>query len=89
MDFHCGPIVIASPAYFGAKLSFGELMVVVGAFNQVNTTLRCSRNGAPRCSESLSSVKYCRCLKTAVNRKTRLFNSGTSPIYGSSRMAPG
>ncbi len=34
------PIVIASPAYFNTKLSFGELMVVVGAFCQVNQSLR-------------------------------------------------
>src|SRR5208282_930055 len=34
------PIVIASPAYFSTKLSFGELMVVVGAFYQVNQSLR-------------------------------------------------
>jgi putative ATP-binding cassette transporter len=34
------PLLIASPAYFSAKLSFGELMVVVGAFNQVNQSLR-------------------------------------------------
>jgi putative ATP-binding cassette transporter len=34
------PIVIASPAYFTGKLSFGELMVVVGGFYQVNQSLR-------------------------------------------------
>jgi vitamin B12/bleomycin/antimicrobial peptide transport system ATP-binding/permease protein len=34
------PIVIASPAYFTGKLSFGELMVVVGGFSQVNQSLR-------------------------------------------------
>jgi vitamin B12/bleomycin/antimicrobial peptide transport system ATP-binding/permease protein len=34
------PILIASPAYFSTKLSFVELMVVVGAFNQVNQSLR-------------------------------------------------
>ena len=34
------PIVIASPAYFSARLSFGELMVVVGGFSQVNQSLR-------------------------------------------------
>ena len=33
------PIVIASPAYFNTKLSFGELMVVVCAFYQVNQSL--------------------------------------------------
>jgi vitamin B12/bleomycin/antimicrobial peptide transport system ATP-binding/permease protein len=34
------PIAIASPAYFTGKLSFGELMVVIGGFNQVNQSLR-------------------------------------------------
>jgi putative ATP-binding cassette transporter len=34
------PILIASPAYFSTRLSFGELMVVVGAFYQVNQSLR-------------------------------------------------
>lgn len=34
------PIVIAAPAYFGGALSFGELMMVVGAFNQVQNSLR-------------------------------------------------
>ena len=34
------PIAAASPAYFTGKLSFGELMVVVGGFYQVNQSLR-------------------------------------------------
>ena len=34
------PIAIASPAYFSGRLSFGELMVAVGGFNQVNQSLR-------------------------------------------------
>jgi putative ATP-binding cassette transporter len=34
------PIIVASPGYFGGKLSFGELMVVVGGFYQVNQSLR-------------------------------------------------
>jgi putative ATP-binding cassette transporter len=34
------PIVIAAPDYFGGRLSFGELMVVVGGFYQVNQSLR-------------------------------------------------
>jgi vitamin B12/bleomycin/antimicrobial peptide transport system ATP-binding/permease protein len=34
------PIVIASPAYFSRRHSLGELMVVVGGFNQVNQSLR-------------------------------------------------
>lgn len=34
------PIVVAAPGYFGGDLSFGSLMMVVGAFNQVQQSLR-------------------------------------------------
>lgn len=34
------PLVIAAPLYFGGRLSFGELMMVVGGFLQVNQSLR-------------------------------------------------
>lgn len=34
------PIVIAAPSYFSGRLSFGELMMVVGGFFQVNQSLR-------------------------------------------------
>jgi putative ATP-binding cassette transporter len=34
------PILIAAPVYFSGDLTFGGLMVAVGAFNQVNLALR-------------------------------------------------
>ena len=34
------PIIVAAPAYFSGDLSFGELMMVAGAFNQVQQALR-------------------------------------------------
>ena len=34
------PILVASPAYLTGKMTFGQLMVAVGAFNQVQTCLR-------------------------------------------------
>jgi putative ATP-binding cassette transporter len=34
------PIVAAAPGYFGGQLTFGELMMSVGAFNQVQQALR-------------------------------------------------
>ncbi len=34
------PIVIASPVYFAGDMSFGGLMMAVGAFNQVHSSLR-------------------------------------------------
>ena len=34
------PIIVAAPGYFDGELSFGTLMMVVGAFNQVQSSLR-------------------------------------------------
>ena len=34
------PILVAAPAYFHSAMTFGELMVIVGAFNQVQQALR-------------------------------------------------
>ncbi|CAM5584557.1 Inner membrane ABC transporter ATP-binding protein YddA [Aquamicrobium terrae] len=34
------PILVASPVYFAGDISFGGLMMAVGAFNQVHTSLR-------------------------------------------------
>jgi putative ATP-binding cassette transporter len=34
------PIIVAAPGYFGGRLSFGELMMAVGAFNQVQQSRR-------------------------------------------------
>jgi len=34
------PILVAAPSYMAGDMSFGELMMIVGAFNQVQTSLR-------------------------------------------------
>jgi putative ATP-binding cassette transporter len=34
------PILVAAPGYFAGAMTFGELMMVVGAFNQVQQSLR-------------------------------------------------
>ena len=34
------PVLVAAPGYFGGSLSFGGLMMVIGAFNQVQQSLR-------------------------------------------------
>ena len=34
------PIIVAAPMYFTGKLSFGGMMLAVGAFNQVMSSLR-------------------------------------------------
>ena len=34
------PILVAAPTYFRSDMSFGEVMVIIGAFNQVQQALR-------------------------------------------------
>jgi vitamin B12/bleomycin/antimicrobial peptide transport system ATP-binding/permease protein len=34
------PILVAAPSYLSGDMTFGELMMIVGAFNQVQTSLR-------------------------------------------------
>ena len=34
------PIIVAAPVYFSGQISFGELMMAVGAFNQVQSSLQ-------------------------------------------------
>ena len=34
------PIIVAAPAYFSGKLTFGGLLMAVGAFTQVQQSLR-------------------------------------------------
>ena len=34
------PILVAAPSYLSGNMSFGQLMVIVGAFNQVQSSLR-------------------------------------------------
>ena len=41
------PIVVAAPGYFHGTLNFGQLMMVVGAFNQVQQALRWSVDNFP------------------------------------------
>jgi putative ATP-binding cassette transporter len=45
------PIVVAAPGYFGGHMSFGTLMMVVGAFNQVQTSLRWFVDNLPQIAD--------------------------------------
>ena len=45
------PIVVAAPGYFDGDLSFGTLMVVVGAFNQVQSSLRWFVDNLPQIAD--------------------------------------
>jgi vitamin B12/bleomycin/antimicrobial peptide transport system ATP-binding/permease protein len=45
------PIVVAAPGYFDSDLSFGTLMMVVGAFNQVQSSLRWFVDNLPQIAD--------------------------------------
>ncbi|HZD54092.1 MAG TPA: ABC transporter ATP-binding protein/permease, partial [Woeseiaceae bacterium] len=50
------PILAAAPGYFTGRLSFGEMMMVVGAFNQVQAALRYFVDQFPTIADWRSSV---------------------------------
>ena len=45
------PIIVAAPGYFGGYMSFGTLMMVVGAFNQVQSSLRWFVDNLPQIAD--------------------------------------
>jgi putative ATP-binding cassette transporter len=50
------PIIAAAPGYFTAQLSFGELMMVVGAFSQVQSALRYLVDNFPKVADWRSAA---------------------------------
>ena len=50
------PILAAAPGYFAGRLSFGEMMMVVGAFNQVQVALRYFVDNFPKIADWRSAV---------------------------------
>lgn len=50
------PIIAAAPGYFTGRLSFGELMMVVGAFTQVQAALRYFVDNFPKIADWRSAV---------------------------------
>ena len=50
------PILAAAPGYFNERLTFGELMMVVGAFNEVQSALRYFVDHFPKFADWRSAV---------------------------------
>lgn len=50
------PVVAAAPGYFSGRLNFGEMMMVVGAFSQVQTALRYFVDNFPKFADWRSAV---------------------------------
>jgi putative ATP-binding cassette transporter len=50
------PILAAAPGYFSGRLTFGEMMMVVGAFNQVQAALRYFVDNFPKIADWRSAL---------------------------------
>jgi vitamin B12/bleomycin/antimicrobial peptide transport system ATP-binding/permease protein len=60
------PILVAAPGYFGGGLSFGGLMMVIGAFNQVQQSLRWFVDNFPQIAEWRATLLRVMALREAL-----------------------
>ena len=66
------PIVVASPGYFSGSLSMGGLMMVVGAFNQVQGSLRWFVDQFPAIADWRATLHRVSAFKAAVDEVDRI-----------------
>ena len=71
------PILVAAAAYFQSEMSFGELMVSVGAFNQVQSALRWFVDNFSGIADWRATL-----LRVAIFRQEILTMDGLSPEGG-------
>ncbi len=69
------PIVIAAPGYFNGQLTFGELMVTVGAFNQVQASLRWFVDNASNIADWRATLQRVMSFRSALLDTDRLKQS--------------
>lgn len=62
------PIIVASPGYFGGALTLGGMMMVVGAFNQVQASLRWFVDHFPEIADWRATLHRVSAFKAAVDR---------------------
>jgi len=69
------PIIIASPVYFAGDLTFGGLMMAVGAFTQVNTSLRWFIDNIPAIADWRATLLRVATFRSALLRMDELRGS--------------
>ncbi|MBT9289006.1 ABC transporter ATP-binding protein/permease [Prosthecodimorpha staleyi] len=60
------PVLAAAPGYFSGTLTLGGLMMVVGAFNQVQSSLRWLVDNAPRLADWMATLERILALRAAL-----------------------
>ena len=66
------PIIVASPGYFSGSLTMGGLMMVVGAFNQVQGSLRWFVDQFPSIADWRATLHRVSAFKAAVDQVDRI-----------------
>lgn len=66
------PILVASPGYFNGGLTIGGLMMVVGAFNQVQASLRWFVDQFPAIADWRATLRRVSAFKDAVDKVDRI-----------------
>ncbi len=66
------PIIVASPGYFSGSLTIGGLMMVVGAFNQVQNSLRWFVDQFPSIADWRATLHRVSAFKAAVDEVDRI-----------------
>ena len=69
------PIVVASPGYFSGGLTLGGMMMVVGAFNQVQASLRWFVDYFPQIADWRATLHRVSAFKAAVARLDQIDDS--------------
>ena len=71
------PLIVASPGYFSGDLTLGGLMMVVGAFNQVQASLRWFVDTFPRIADWRATVQRVSAFQTGLETVDELTAEGT------------
>jgi vitamin B12/bleomycin/antimicrobial peptide transport system ATP-binding/permease protein len=69
------PIIVAAPGYFSGGLSLGGLMMVVGAFNHVQASLRWFVDHFPQIADWRATLQRVSAFKAAVAKLDEIDNS--------------
>jgi putative ATP-binding cassette transporter len=77
------PILAAAPGYFSGRLSFGDMMMVVGAFNQVQAALRYFVDNFPKIADWRSAV-----LRVATFRQAAIDLEEVTAVNGRIEIQP-
>lgn len=75
------PIIIAAPVYFAGDLTFGGLMMAVGAFTQVNTSLRWFIDNIPAIADWRATLLRVASFRSALSRMDELHGSKSRLDY--------